>query len=84
MKLFRATAWAYWVGFIALLFGLFALYYGNRADGWKGIIFGLAIVTLRDVAGKILRKIEDNNKALNHLRASIESLIEEFKNRSRR
>jgi hypothetical protein len=62
----------YGVAVIALIGGVVAFYYHYWADGVKGIVFGLALIALRDSIGKILRSNEGNRRTLSDLRAAIE------------
>lgn len=63
----------YAVGVLAIIVGVIAWSDGQRGDGLKGIIAGLALIALRDGIGKILRGIEGNRKALDNMRAVIDT-----------
>lgn len=66
----------YAVAALAIVLGIVALANGQTADGLKGIVFGLALISLRDAIGKILRSIEGNRHALSDLRAAIETTLD--------
>jgi len=83
MTWFQIVGWkVYGVAVISILCGMFALAHQHWVDGLKGIVFGLALITLRDTMGKILRAADDNRKALNNVRASIETLLAKQLNKS--
>jgi hypothetical protein len=65
----------YAVGVVSLILGGIALARGNVSDGLKGIVFGLALISLRDAVGKILRAIDDNRKSFNNMRAVVEAVM---------
>lgn len=84
MKPFQIVGWkTYLVGALASICGGIALSNGYTGEGLKGIIAGLALVTLRDAIGKVLRAIDDNREALNNMRASLEGVIEDAARRRR-
>lgn len=66
----------YAVAALSVVLGAIAFAQGYVADGLKGIVFGLALIALRDAMGKILHSIEGNRRALSHLRASIETVLD--------
>jgi hypothetical protein len=77
MTRFQIIGWkTYGVATLAILFGLHAASRGNWSDGLKGIIGGCAVIALRDVLGKILSALDENRKAMNNMRASIEALMD--------
>lgn len=77
MKSFLIIGWkTYAVAALAILIGGFLLLRGQWGEGLKFIVAGFALIALRDAIGKILRGIDDNRKALNNVRAAIESLID--------
>ncbi len=63
----------YTVGILAICVGVYALRRGNWSDGIKGIIFGLALIALRDAVTKILREVAQTRKALMNLRAAVDA-----------
>jgi thiamine transporter ThiT len=63
----------YTVAVIAICFGLYALRRGYWSDGVKGIVFGLALIALRDAVTKILREVAQTRSALMHLRAAVDA-----------
>jgi hypothetical protein len=65
----------YAVGVVSIILGCIALRSGNVGDGLKGIVFGLALIALRDAIGKILRAIDDNRKSFNNMRAAVEAAM---------
>lgn len=63
----------YALAVVCILIGGYAFYRGNIDGGVKGILAGLALITLRDVMGKLLKAADDNCESLKHLRAAIEA-----------
>ncbi len=66
----------YAVAALSVILGGIALAQGHIADGCKGIVFGLALIAMRDALSKILCSIEGNRRALSDLRAIIETVID--------
>jgi hypothetical protein len=66
----------YGVAAISISIGILALAHGYVADGLKGVIFGLALISLRDGLGKVLSTTEGIGRALADLRAICETLFE--------
>ncbi|MGB8510874.1 MAG: hypothetical protein WCD76_21050 [Pyrinomonadaceae bacterium] len=62
----------YGVAALALVAGSVAFAHGEYSDGVKGIIFGLALISLRDAVAKILRGIEDCRRSLDNMRGAID------------
>lgn len=76
MKSLHIIGWkTYSVAVISILCGWAALTHHSWSDGIKGIIFGLALIAVRDSIGKMLAAADGNRKALNNVRAGIEVLI---------
>jgi hypothetical protein len=74
MKAWQIVGWkTYAVAVLSLIIGVWSLAYGYTADGIKGIIFGFALIALRDATAKILRAVDDTCKTLSSLRATIEA-----------
>jgi hypothetical protein len=70
----KITGWKnYALAVICIGIGLWNLHHGNTDAGIKGLLAGAAIITLRDVLGKMLQAINANQQALNGLRAAIET-----------
>jgi len=70
----KIAGWkTYSVGIIAIFAGTYALKLGHWSDGIKGIIFGLALISLRDAVAKILREVGQTRSALMHLRAAVDA-----------
>jgi hypothetical protein len=77
MKSFQIIGWkTYLVGALAISIGCFLLFRRQWGEGLKFIVAGFALIALRDAIGKILRGIDDNRKALNNVRAAIETLLD--------
>lgn len=74
MTTLQIVGWkVYAVGVAALVAGLIALTQGYLGDGVKGIIAGLALIALRDTMQKVLRGLDSNRKALDNVRAAIDT-----------
>lgn len=77
MRLKERIGWkVYAVAVASIILGAVALHKGFVADGLKGLVFGLALASLRDAIGKILHGIEGNRRALSDLRAAIEAALD--------
>jgi hypothetical protein len=63
----------YAVAALCIIVGLWALKRGNIADALKALFVGLAIISLRDVLGKVLTAVDSNCEKLDNLRAAIEA-----------
>jgi uncharacterized membrane protein (GlpM family) len=75
MQTSQIIGWkSYAVGAVCIIIGMAALTRGYWGDGLKGILGGLALITLRDAIAKILRAIEDNRRAMDNLRAVADTL----------
>ena len=73
----RIFGWKnYALAVACILIGLAAFYRGNIDGGVKGVFAGLALITLRDVMGKLLKAVDDNCESLKHLRAAIETSLD--------
>ena len=84
MKSFHIIGWkTYLVASLAIVVGLFLLFSKQWGEGLKFIVAGFALVALRDSIGKILRGIDDNRRALNNVRAAIETLVDSQEARRR-
>ncbi len=74
MRTAQIIGWkTYAVAVLALIAGGYALTQRLWAEGIKGILFGLALIALRDVLGKILSLTDANRRTLADLRATIEA-----------
>ena len=56
-----------------ILVSLWAFSRGNADGGVKALLAGIAIITFRDVLGKVLAAVEANRQSLDGLRAAIET-----------
>lgn len=75
MNTFQFIGWkSYAVGVLCIVIGAIALVRGNLGDGLKGILAGLAIISLRDAVTKILRTVEENRRAMDNVRAALDSI----------
>jgi uncharacterized membrane protein YjjP (DUF1212 family) len=73
----RFYGWkTYSVAAAAIVCGVIALVNGYWSDGLKGIIAGLALMTIRDAIGKLHEAIDINHRTLRDLRASIDSFYD--------
>jgi hypothetical protein len=63
----------YLLAVVCIVIGLCAFYRGNVDGGVKGVLAGCALITLRNVIGKLLKAVDDNCESLKHLRAAIET-----------
>jgi hypothetical protein len=63
------------VGVASILLGLLAVVQKYYGEGIKGVMFGLALISLRDTLGKILAAIDSARIALSDLRAAIETSL---------
>ncbi len=63
----------YAVAALFILVGLWAFERGNMDGGVKGLLAGLAWISLRDVFGKVLAAVNENRRSLEGLRAAIET-----------
>jgi hypothetical protein len=71
----RIIGWkTYAVAALSILIGVYAFSQGLGVEGVKAIIFGLALISLRDALAKHLRLTEENRKALDNLRAAVDGL----------
>ena len=61
------------VGVVSILLGAMALIESQHIEGIKGILFGLALLSVRNTLGKILAAIDSARIALSDLRAAIET-----------
>lgn len=74
MKLSKIVGWkTYAVAAVSILAGLIALKQRNIDGAVKGLIAGAALISLRDVLGKVLEMVDANRKSLDDLRAAIEA-----------
>jgi hypothetical protein len=71
----------YAVAALSIVLGGVAFACGYIADGLKGIVFGFALIALRDAISKILHDIESSRHALSDLRASVETALEQVRPR---
>jgi hypothetical protein len=77
MRSFQIIGWkTYVVATFAIVIGGFLLLREQWGEGLKFIVAGFALVALRDAIGKILRGIDGNRKALDNVRAAIETLVD--------
>lgn len=58
---------------LCILAGLWAFKQGHVDGGVKGLLAGFAIISFRNVLGKVLSAIEGNRLSLDGLRAAIET-----------
>ncbi len=83
MKPGKIIGWKnYALAVVCILLGLWAFSRGNMDGGVKGVLAGLAIITLRDVLGKVLGAVEANCKSLDDLRAAIETELSTRRDRA--
>lgn len=76
MKSAQITGWKnYGVAVLCIIAGLWAFRRGDMDGAVKGILAGLAVISLRDVFGKVLRGVDANCQAMDGLRAAIETLL---------
>lgn len=66
----------YAVAALCILAGLWCFLKGNIDGGFKGLLAGFALISLRNVMGKLLTAVDVNCQSLNDLRAAIETLLE--------
>ena len=63
------------IGVVSILFGVWALAKQQHVEGIKGILFGAALLSMRDTLGKILAAIDSARIAMSDLRAAIETCL---------
>jgi hypothetical protein len=63
------------VGVLSILLGVWALAEKQYVEGIKGILFGAALLSLRDTLGNILAAIDSARVAMSDLRAAIETSL---------
>jgi hypothetical protein len=61
------------VGVVSILLGLLGLLERQPVEGIKGILFGFALIAIRDTLSKVLAAIDSGRRALSDLRAAIET-----------
>ncbi len=70
----RIIGWKnYAVAGLFILVGLWAFERGNMDGAVKGLLAGLAWISLRDVLGKVLWAVDANCRSIDGLRAAIET-----------
>lgn len=73
----RITGWRnYALAVICILVGLIALMRGDWTNGPNILLAGFALITLRNVMGKVLAAIEANQQSLDNLRGALETCFE--------
>ena len=67
------------IGVVSILLGLVGFFEKQPVEGTKGIMFGLALIALRDALGKVLGAIDSARVAMSDLRAAIETDLDKGK-----
>ncbi|MET0466902.1 MAG: hypothetical protein ABW007_27320 [Chitinophagaceae bacterium] len=71
----RVIGWkSYAVAALSIIAGAVAISLGLWVDGVKAIIFGLALISLRDALAKHMRLTDENRRALDNLRGAVDGL----------
>jgi hypothetical protein len=63
------------VGVASLVLGAVAIFEKQYIEGIKGILFGAALLSIRDTLGKMLGAIDSARIAMSDLRAAIETCL---------
>lgn len=67
------------IGVLSILLGVIGFVQGQHVEGTKGVMFGLALLTIRNVLGKVLGAIDSARMAMSDLRAAIEADLDKRK-----
>jgi hypothetical protein len=71
----------YALAWVCIFVGLWSFYRGDNDGGAKGVLAGLAIITLLDGFGKVLGAIDANRQSLDGMRGAIEAVLTRRKDR---
>jgi len=73
----RIIGWKnYGVAVLCILAGLWALKHGDMDGFVKGTLAGGALISLRNVLGKVLGALDANRQSMDDLRAAIEAELQ--------